>query len=113
MSLYSYSYSAPYVIVILILFGLAYAEGRADDGIRKGKLVNTASAILILFFGLRGFIQSDFQNYYPWFEELPTLWDRNFFQAFAKIRKHIAPSTNCLPENAGNEKCVTFVTHNR
>ena len=83
MSLYSYSYSAPYVIVILILFCLAYAEGRADDGIRKGKLVNTASAILILFFGLRGFIQSDFQNYYPWFEELPTLWDRNFFQAFA------------------------------
>lgn len=82
MSLYSYSYSIPYVVVILILFSLANAEGRTDDDIRKGKLVNTASVILILFFGLRGFIQSDFQNYYPWFEELPTLWERNFSQAF-------------------------------
>lgn len=83
MSLYSYSYSVPYVIVILVLFYLAYAEGRTDDNLRKNKLINIASAILILFFGLRGFIQSDFQNYYPWFEELPTLWNSGWSETFA------------------------------
>lgn len=83
MALYSYSYSIPYVIVILILFFLAYAEGKADSAIRKSKFINIASIILILFFGLRGFIQSDFQNYYPWFEELPSLWNyRGLAQAF-------------------------------
>lgn len=84
MSLHSYSYSVPYVVVILVLFCLAYAEGRSGSNVRKGKLINTASAILILFFGLRGFIQSDFQNYYPWFEELPTLWDFGWLKTFAE-----------------------------
>ena len=84
MSLYSYSYSVPYIVVILVLFYLAYAEGRTDDNLRKNKLINIASAILVLFFGLRGFIQSDFQNYYPWFEELPTLWDSGWAETFAE-----------------------------
>lgn len=84
MSLYSYSYSVPYIVVILVLFYLAYAEGRTDDNLRKNKLINIASAILVLFFGLRGFIQSDFQNYYPWFEELPTLWNSDWSKTFAE-----------------------------
>ena len=83
MALYSYSYSIPYVIIILILFSLAYAEGKEDCVIRKNRLINIASFILIFFFGLRGFVQSDFQNYYPWFETLPSLWSyRELTQAF-------------------------------
>ena len=75
--LYSYSYSVPYIIVILILFYLAYKESKSISDKKKNILINIASLLLIFFFGLRGFIQSDFQNYYPWFENLPTLWSFN------------------------------------
>ena len=77
MMLYSYSYSIPYIIVILILFYLAYKESKSISDKKKNILINIASLLLIFFFGLRGFIQSDFQNYYPWFENLPTLWNYN------------------------------------
>ena len=75
--LYSYSYSVPYIIIILILFYLAYRESKIVSDKKKNILINIASLLLIFFFGLRGFIQSDFQNYYPWFENLPTLWSFN------------------------------------
>ena len=75
--LYCYSYSVPYIIIILILFYLAYRESKIVSDKKKNILINIASLLLIFFFGLRGFIQSDFQNYYPWFENLPTLWSFN------------------------------------
>lgn len=75
MELYSYSYSVPYVIIILILFYLALVESRTTSINKKNRLIRIASFLLIFFFGLRGFIQSDFQNYYPWFDTLPTLWN--------------------------------------
>lgn len=85
MELYSYSYSVPYVIVILSLFYLALVENKTTSVEKKNKLIRIASFILIFFFGLRGFIQSDFQNYYPWFEALPTLWNyNNFTKAFVE-----------------------------
>lgn len=85
MELYSYLYSVPYVIVILSLFYLAFLENRTTSVNKKNKLIRIASIILILFFGLRGFIQSDFQNYYPWFETLPTLLNYNdFTKAFVE-----------------------------
>lgn len=85
MELYSYSYSVPYVIVILSLFYLALVENRTTSVNKKNKLIRIASFILIFFFGFRGFIQSDFQNYYPWFENLPTLWNYNdFTKAFVE-----------------------------
>lgn len=85
MNLYSYSYAVPYIIVILILFVLAYFENKTFSMKERNKLINVASVLLIFFFGLRGFIQSDFQNYYPWFEELPTIWNvNNFFKLFTE-----------------------------
>lgn len=85
MELYSYSYSVPYVIVILILFYLAFKENKTSSISKKNKLIGTASLLLIFFFGFRGFIQSDFQNYYPWFEDLPTIWQyRSFVKAFSE-----------------------------
>lgn len=85
MELYSYSYSVPYVIVILSLFYLALVENRTSSAHKKERLAKIAAFILIFFFGLRGFVQSDFQNYYPWFESLPTLWNnRDFFGAFTE-----------------------------
>lgn len=85
MNLYSYSYAIPYTIVILTLFVLAYFENKTFCEKEKNKLINLASLLLIFFFGLRGFIQSDFQNYYPWFEELSTIWNaKNFFKSFTE-----------------------------
>ena len=76
---YSYSYSIPYIVVILILFMLAYFEDKSRHIKQQKKYIYIAEFILIIFFGLRGFIQSDFQNYYPWFEYLPTLWSLEDF----------------------------------
>ncbi len=82
MELYSYSYSVPYVIIILITFYLAFQESRTSSPKKKDRLINFVSILFIFFFGLRGFIQSDFQNYYPWFEELPTLWKGKLLESF-------------------------------
>lgn len=73
----SYSYSIIYIVVILILFYLAYEEGRwrSVSVIHRNRLINIGVFLLILFFGLRGFVHTDFQNYYPWFQELPLLED--------------------------------------
>lgn len=85
MAIYSYSYSVPYIIVIFILFYLAYLEKVSYSLNKKKQLINMASVLLIFFFGLRGFIQSDFQNYYPWYDKLPTLWNySNFIKAFSE-----------------------------
>ena len=81
MDLYSYSYSIPYIIVIFILFVLAYLEDKLSSAAQKNKCIVFAVFLLSFFFGLRGFVQSDFQNYYPWFEDLPSLWN---YQSFFK-----------------------------
>lgn len=84
MNLYSYSYSIPYIIVVLLLFILACLEDKSI-AIKKNKYISIAAFILLIFFGLRGFVQSDFQNYYPWFEYLPTIWESGkFYDAFSE-----------------------------
>ena len=79
--IYSYSYSIPYLFFIIILFILAYFEDKSQCIKQKNNYIYIAEILLILFFGLRGFVQSDFQNYYPWFEYLPTLWEINDFES--------------------------------
>lgn len=49
MNLYSYSYAVPYIIVILILFVLAYFENKTFSMKERNKLINVASVLLIFF----------------------------------------------------------------
>lgn len=70
---YSYLYTIPYGVTFLILCYFYYRE-RQGDAYAKWK-----SFFLLLFFiGLRGFVASDYINYYPFFQNLPTILDLQF-----------------------------------
>lgn len=70
LPIYSYIYSLPYVAMVSILF-LLKAYGRKSF---KLALYFTVG-VLLLFIGLRGHIYTDYTNYYPFFQELPPIWD--------------------------------------
>ena len=63
------------------MFVFSYLESKSSE-ILKNKLINIVTLLLIFFFGLRGFIQSDFQNYYPWFDELLVLKETDLKSLF-------------------------------
>lgn len=76
MGTYNIAYSIPYVLCLFCFTGLAFWEFRAlkyersTDGVRILTI-----ALYLLFFGLRGFIFTDWYQYYYVFEKLPTIWD--------------------------------------
>lgn len=70
---YSYLYTIPYVVVFLFLCYFFYRE-RLGDINAKWK----AFFLLLFFIGLRGFVASDYINYYPFFQNLPTILDLQF-----------------------------------
>jgi hypothetical protein len=73
---FQYAYSIPYLIALLYLIGLMFAEflliknQRGTNAVRWGVLVG-----FMFFFGLRGFIYTDWVIYHPFFEKLPTIWE--------------------------------------
>ena len=70
----SYSYSIPYVLFFCILFFLAYIDIRkTDEGKINWTVRHIAFVLLLIFLGLRGFIQTDWISYYTLFERLPVL----------------------------------------
>lgn len=72
----SFVYSFPYIIVFLFLCTLAIPLTTG-----KSKLQSTYCqkyvffAVLIIFIGLRGFIFTDWKNYYPFYETVPSLFE--------------------------------------
>lgn len=76
----SITYSFPYIAVFLFLCMCAIP---ATTG--KNRFVNTFGqkyalfAALTVFVGLRGFIYSDWRNYYPFYISIPTLFDGKDF----------------------------------
>jgi hypothetical protein len=78
MELYSYKYSIPYLIFMGYLFVLMFVEFRKINRQQSTRSVRVLTiAGFLFFFGLRGFIYSDWYSYYPFFEEIGTLWDGN------------------------------------
>ncbi|MBR5384320.1 MAG: EpsG family protein [Bacteroidales bacterium] len=73
MALNSFWYSIPYILLITLCFWMSFREERARPAAKK-RYVDVVVIVLVFFFGLRGFVHTDFQNYYPWFEDLPTIW---------------------------------------
>lgn len=73
--LFSYSYSLPYLAVFLILLFLAFNEIGKLHVISKKNSRIIAFCLMLFFIGLRGHLMTDFINYYPFFEHLPTITD--------------------------------------
>lgn len=76
MPVTSFSYSIPYLLFLLYLAALAFMEFRALKFERDIKFIRWAAiGGFVFFFGLRGFVFSDWALYYPMFDKIQTLWD--------------------------------------
>lgn len=75
-------YSIPYILLYCIILALTFVESwlknRSYD---RDWLGYTLFFILLCFFGLRGFVLTDWLVYYPFFETIPTLWDGGILNA--------------------------------
>jgi hypothetical protein len=75
MEFYSYKYAIPYLIFLGYLFVLMSEEFYKFNKQQSTKRVRMLTMLgFLFFFGLRGFVNTDWFGYYPFFEELPTIW---------------------------------------
>lgn len=98
MPLVSYLYSLPYIICVLFCFA-CYNIGRVK---RTKKITIVCLALFFIwFFGLRGFLFTDFINYYTYFNELTNILSYNAakemiyepgFVIYSKIVKTFFPN---------------------
>ncbi len=83
---FSYIYSIPYIILFLIYFVLFLWENRLRNKESDIKIVRyLGMLIFFVFFGFRGYIDTDFAVYFPLYEVAPTISDakglREFFSS--------------------------------
>ena len=67
--------SIPYLLVASLLFFLYLNEQRRVRCFSISQSRRFALLILLVFIGLRGHIYSDFISYYPWYENLPNIFE--------------------------------------
>lgn len=81
MKAFSYTYSLPYIAFIIFLIVLMLWEFHKINKSKDIKQIRYLTIIgYLFFFGLRGYVSTDFYLYYPFFENLPTLWSgKNIF----------------------------------
>ncbi|WP_294304070.1 EpsG family protein [uncultured Chryseobacterium sp.] len=83
---FSGTYSTPYIILFLIFFILFLWENRLRNKQSDIKIVRyLGMLVFFVFFGFRGYLDTDFAVYYPLFESAPTLFD---FKAVANFFSH-------------------------
>src|SRR5659263_104043 len=76
MPVFSYGYSAPYLLFLLYLVVLMFFEFRRLNFEKDINYVRWGViGGFLIFFGFRGFVYTDWMVYYPMFEKLPTIWD--------------------------------------
>lgn len=69
-------YSIPYILVGFLLFILYLLEKRAKYNNKSTKKYNyIALILLIVFIGLRGHVYTDFINYYPFYKQIPPIYE--------------------------------------
>lgn len=61
------SNSLPYIILIIVFCSFAFIFERTENNLTKTKIQYCSIGIFLIFFGLRGFILSDWINYYEYF----------------------------------------------
>lgn len=75
MPIYSFSYTVPYFALLLYFMVLVFFEFRSLKYDKDTRYVRWATmAGFLLFFGLRGFVYTDWLIYYNTFNGLPTFW---------------------------------------
>ncbi len=76
MPVSSITYSIPYLLYLLVLVGLAFVEMRRLKYELDTRYIRwTVILSFLVFFGLRGFVFTDWIIYYRLFDIMPTLWD--------------------------------------
>lgn len=86
---FSYIYSIPYIILFFIYFLLFLWENKMRKKNMNIKTIRYFSMfIFVVFFGCRGYIDTDFSVYFPLYENAPTLFDANgIAKYFSDINK--------------------------
>lgn len=100
----SLTYSLPYLTFLFFLIALMLLEFRQLQQNRSIQIVRwLVISGYLLFFGLRGFIFSDWSIYAPLFEKMPTVWSGESLSAF---HQNILDdfTTDVQTGNAGMEK---------
>ncbi|ASK30361.1 hypothetical protein CEY12_09650 [Chryseobacterium sp. T16E-39] len=86
---FSYIYSIPYIILFLIYFVLFLWENKLRKDGSDIKIVRyLGMLVFFIFFGFRGYLDTDFAVYYPLYESAPTLSDsRGVAQFFSSVNE--------------------------
>lgn len=98
---YNFIYSIPYCILFFILCYFWWKEEK-----HKKLAIRWTYFFLLTFIGLRGFVASDYFNYYLFFQNLPHLFDLQFenlydngfefgFVLYSSLVKTIMPNYHC------------------
>lgn len=79
MEISSYLYSLPYVLVFLILIFLMFLEFSAIKAESARRNYSIALLlVLFIFYGFRGFVNTDWVSYYSIFDAVPSFFDKPF-----------------------------------
>ncbi|MBQ8601674.1 MAG: EpsG family protein [Bacteroides sp.] len=98
MPTFSYLYSCPYLLLWLWLLFLYSKTKKCHNNNKRKRYEKIAVIIVVLFIGLRGFVYSDFTNYYVFFESLPDVYNLTTFSyepgfvIYSSIIKTIFPN---------------------
>lgn len=86
---FSYIYSIPYIILFLIYFALFLWENKLRKDGSDIKIIRyLGMLVFFVFFGFRGYLDTDFAVYYPLYESAPTLSDsRGIAQFFSSVNE--------------------------
>ncbi len=86
---FSYIYSIPYIVLFLIYFALFLWENKLRKDGSDIKIIRyLGMLVFFVFFGFRGYIDTDFAVYYPLYEMSPTLSDsRGVAQFFSSVNE--------------------------
>ena len=92
MELYSFTYSIPYILFLAYLIVLMFVEFRFINQQKNIRNVRWATIIgFLFFFGLRGFVYTDWVNYHYYYQQLSTIWQGGLLSVFSP--QFLAPDT--------------------
>lgn len=76
MEPFNYEYSIPYLAFLAFLTALMFLEFRQIKFEKETSYIRWVTILaIVVFFGLRGFVYTDWMMYYPLFDKLPTIWE--------------------------------------
>lgn len=84
MEIISYKYAIPYIIFFLYLVLLMFWEFFYLEKYESIRIIRWLTIFgFLFFFGLRGFVGTDWYYYYPFFNSVGTFWSGGFLNSFS------------------------------